>query len=70
MCASKMKPRHCEPVRTLANPPDFQDTIIEQLPLFSAFMEEPGLFWLTGRSGGLPHQRARWFAMTCSILVR
>ena len=43
--------------RWCGNPPDFQDTIIEQLPFLPTFMEELGLFWLAGRSGGLASVR-------------
>ena len=62
MCASKMEPRHCEPVRTLANPPDFQDTIIEQLPLF---------FCVYGRTGPvLADRKIRGIATPACALVR
>ena len=53
---------HCEPVRTLANPPDFQDTIIEQLPLF---------FCVYGRTGPvLADRKIRGIATPACALVR
>ena len=53
---------HCEPVRTLANPPDFQDTIIEQLPLF---------FYVYGRTGPvLADRKIRGIATPACALVR
>ena len=53
---------HCEPVRTLANPPDFQDTIIEHLPLF---------FCVYGRTGPvLADRKIRGIATPACALVR
>ena len=61
LLCTKKEVCHCEAVRTLANPPDFQDTIIER-PRFTSVFGKTGIV----RAG----RKIRGIATPACALVR